>query len=304
MTRNIYIIFLSQGAIFSKRVFIKKEHFWVPDQLRDDIYELLGVVRRNVGINKFLFQGSTGTGKTESVKQIATFLNRDIFLVDFSLLIDNKLGQNAQNISQLLDKINNLIPNNNIILLIDGLDVLTRECKNQNDIDKIRKITNSFHKMLDELNEQVLLIATTNLYEQFDKDLLKRFNKVIDFNHYPKEDLIDIAEKILHTYSQELKYIKIKNIPLFKKILNKLNQIPYPDNLHKLIKILLTFSEPDDQNGYLRIMYQKVFNKKPNDIVYLLNQGFTPNEIEVLSGVAKNKEINKTLFNLKPKPSF
>lgn len=39
------------------------------------------------GINKFLFQGAPGTGKTEAVKQLARILNREIYMVDFLALL-------------------------------------------------------------------------------------------------------------------------------------------------------------------------------------------------------------------------
>ena len=44
-----------------------------------------------MGIHKFLFQGAPGTGKTEAVKQLARILNREIFMVDFSAIVDSKL---------------------------------------------------------------------------------------------------------------------------------------------------------------------------------------------------------------------
>ena len=49
------------------------------------------IPKRNIGINKFLFQGMPGTGKTEAVKQLARILDREIFMVDFSAIIDSKL---------------------------------------------------------------------------------------------------------------------------------------------------------------------------------------------------------------------
>lgn len=54
---------------------------------------MVNAISRNLGINKYLFQGAPGTGKTETAKQVARILNRDLYAVDFSAVIDSKLGQ-------------------------------------------------------------------------------------------------------------------------------------------------------------------------------------------------------------------
>ena len=40
-------------------------------------------------MNKFLFYGAPGTGKTETAKHMSRILNRDLFKVDIELLIDS-----------------------------------------------------------------------------------------------------------------------------------------------------------------------------------------------------------------------
>lgn len=49
-----------------------------------------------------------GTGKTESVYQIARILGRDLLRVDFEQLIDSRLGETAKNVSILFDEVNHL----------------------------------------------------------------------------------------------------------------------------------------------------------------------------------------------------
>lgn len=62
---------------------------------------MVNAISRNLGINKFLFQGAPGTGKTETAKQVARILNRELYSVDFSAVIDSKLGQTQKNIVAL-----------------------------------------------------------------------------------------------------------------------------------------------------------------------------------------------------------
>lgn len=66
-------------------------------------------VAHNAGINKFLFQGAPGTGKTEAVKQLARILEREIYMVDFSAIIDSKMGQTQKNMSELFKEINGFV---------------------------------------------------------------------------------------------------------------------------------------------------------------------------------------------------
>ena len=46
-------------------------HLPLPQAISDEIVGIINAVGHNAGINKFLFQGAPGTGKTESVKQVA-----------------------------------------------------------------------------------------------------------------------------------------------------------------------------------------------------------------------------------------
>ena len=68
------------------------------------------------------------------------------------------------------------------------------------------------------MNENVVLVATTNLFEHFDKALVRRFDFVVDFNRYSEKILLMIAEKMLDRYLNKLKLEK-RDIRLFRKIM-------------------------------------------------------------------------------------
>ena len=42
---------------------------------------------------------------------------------------------------------------------------------------------------LEELNQEIVVIATTNMIDYFDRALIRRFDKVIDFERYDKEEV-------------------------------------------------------------------------------------------------------------------
>ena len=42
----------------------------LPDEITGDLIGIVNAIEHHIGINKFLFQGAPGTGKTEAVKTI------------------------------------------------------------------------------------------------------------------------------------------------------------------------------------------------------------------------------------------
>lgn len=272
---------------FFERIDINNELFLLPEKITNDLLGLVNAIDRNIGINKFLFQGNPGTGKTEAVKQLARILNREIYMVNFSSVIDSKLGQTQKNLSLLFKEINSFVQPNKVIVLFDEIDAFAMDRTNQNDLREMGRVTSSLLKEFDRMNENIVLIATTNLYQHFDKALTRRFDSVIDFNRYSQEDLITIAEKLLNQYLDKLKLAK-RDIRLFRKIIKLMPQLPYPGELKNLIKTSVAFSNTNDEMDYLRRLYYTVCNEKPDDLKKLQMQNFTIREMEILVGRSKS----------------
>ena len=297
---NVFVPQINESElVFLKKIKENSEPLPLPDVIKDDIVGIINAVGHDVGINKFLFQGSPGTGKTETVKHIARLLDRELFIVDFSLIIDSKLGQTGKNIAKLFDEINSLSIPEKVVILFDEIDALALDRTDVKDVREMGRATTAVLKGLDELNEKILLIATTNLFKHFDKALIRRFDSVVDFNRYSKTDLMDIAEIILNYYIPKFKNAT-KNIRLFRKIISLMQVLPYPGELKNLIKTSLSFSSPDNEYDYLKRLYSAVYNKSENDLKVLQKQGFTVREIEILTSVSKSK-VSRELKNNKEK---
>ena len=216
----------------------------MPEVIINDITGIVNAVNYNVDMNKFLLQGVPGTGKTEAVKQIARLLDRELYMVDFSSLIDSKLGQTQKNISTMFQEINNLRHPDKVVVLFDEIDALVLDRTNSNDLRKMGRATSTFLKGLDRLNKEVVLIATTNLYKYFDKALSRRFDAIVSFDRYTHDNLMEVAEGLLDNYLKKFK-ITYKDIRLFRKIINLYEQISYPGELKNIIKTSITFSSPE-----------------------------------------------------------
>ena len=275
-----------QSAFFEK-IEAKEGMLLLPDVITQDIIGIVNAIDHRVGINKFLFQGAPGTGKTEAVKQLARILGREIYMVDFSALIDSKLGQTQKNLVELFKEINQFMQPEKVIVLFDEIDALALDRTNQNDLREMGRVTSTLLKCFDRMNENIVLVATTNLYDYFDKALVRRFDSVIDFNRYTQEDLISIAEKMLDRYLDKLKLAN-RDIRLFRKIMKLMPEIPYPGDLKNMIKTSIAFSDPRDGMDYFRRLYYAVCNEKPENLKKLQSQKFTVREIEILVGKSKS----------------
>ena len=149
--------------------------------------------------------------------------------------------------------------------------------------------TSTILKELDKLNEDVVLIATTNLFENFDKALIRRFDTVINFNRYDKDDLIEIAEIILNSLLKKFKNSG-RDMKIFKKIISNMDEIPNPGELNNLIKVSLAFSDPNNEYDYLRRLLKSTQkNLDDMNLNRLQAMGFTLREIEVLTGISKSQ---------------
>ncbi len=274
---------------FVKKIETSSKPLPLPATIKDNILGIINAIGHNAGINKFLFEGPPGTGKTESVKQIARILDRELFMVDFDSVIDCKLGQTSKNISSLFREISSVSNPHRVIILFDEIDAIAIDRINSNDLREMGRATSSVLKGLDSLNDKIVLIATTNLYKAFDKALIRRFDAVIDFGNYSRDDLIEVAEAILSDMLQKFKFAG-RNMRLFRKILNVAKNIPYPGELVNIIKTSIAFSDPSNQYDYLKRLYINFCkDSKKLDIRFMHKEGFTVREIEILTGMSKSQ---------------
>lgn len=170
--------------------------------------------------------------------------------------------------------------------MFDEIDIITLDRINSNDIREMGRCTSTILKELDrlkELNKDVIIIATTNLYSNFDKALVRRFDATIDFNRYTKDDLIEIGEHYFNLYIKNFKKVN-KDIELFKKILKRSKKLPNPSELKNIIKTSLAFSNPNNPYDYLGRLYNNLtggLNTK-SDVFMKIEEHFTSDEIEIL----------------------
>ena len=280
---------------FLEKIKFDNESLWLPDCIANDLLGIANAVSHKVGINKFIFTGKPGTGKTEASKQLARILNRELYSVDFNALIDSKLGETPKNISKLFEEINNFSNPENAIILFDEIDMLAIDRTNSNDIREMGRATSTLLKELDGVGDNVVIIATTNLYERFDKALKRRFEFAVNFDRYSKSDIVIVAENILNTSLAKFE-IKSKEKKLINKIFYLIEDKYTPGELKNVIRTAVAFSNMDDENDYLRRLYVAITKHNIEDINSLSKEGFTTREIEILTNIPKStisRNLNK-----------
>lgn len=261
----------------------------LPEAIKEDVIGIVNAVGYKAGVNKFLFEGAPGTGKTETAKQIARILERDLYMVDFDSVIDSKLGQTSKNIAALFREIHDLRYPERAIILFDEIDAIALDRMNSNDIREMGRATSGVLKGMDGLDERVILIATTNLYKAFDRAMSRRFDFMINFDRYSREDLIEVAESMMNDLLNTFKAAG-RDMRLFKKIINMYKEIPYPGDLKNVLKTSVAFSSPDSEFDYLRKLFYTINgNDYEINIGELKKRGFTIREIETLTGISKSQ---------------
>lgn len=282
---------------FLKQIDVRSvEPLNLPSEIAEDVKGIINAVNHNVGINKFLFEGLPGSGKTEAAKHIARLLDRTLFRVDFDHLIDSKLGQTNKNIATVFAEINSLPHSNRVVVLFDEIDVIALDRINSNDVREMGRVTSTILRELDrltDLNKEIVIIATTNLFSNFDKALIRRFDAVINFSRYTKQDLIEVAEYFFSSFIKHFKGIS-KDTRLFRKILSAADDLPYPGELKNIIRTSLAFSDTNSEHDYLRRLYNSLIgNLEKTEIAQLHAKGFTIREIEKLTGEPKSTVARK-----------
>lgn len=137
-----------------------------------------------------LFYGSPGTGKTETVYQLARETGRMIVSVDVTKIKDCFVGESEKNIKSLFDSYRELVKSSDVapILLFNEADAVFGVRK-EGATSAVDKMENSIQNIILQEMETLdgILIATTNLTDNLDKAFERRFLYKIKFGRPSKE---------------------------------------------------------------------------------------------------------------------
>ncbi len=172
---------------------IKEKHLFYSEQNQKElavISELLSEakwheVRNNLKENGMrqgfncLFHGAPGTGKTETVLQLARKTGRDIMQVDISTVRDKWFGETEKIVKDIFVQYGKLVKQSKRtpILLFNEADAILSVRSDLSNSHSTDKTENAIQNILLQEMENLdgIMIATTNLADNFDKAFERRF---------------------------------------------------------------------------------------------------------------------------------
>ncbi len=181
-----------------KKEELKEKHLYYDDELGREVWTLsnllseerYGLIRtalKEKGMRSgftCLFYGDPGTGKTETVYQLARATGRDIIMADVSKLKSMWVGESEKNVRELFSKYRKVVQESKVtpILLFNEADAIfgVRMSGAERAVDKMENSLQNI--ILQEMEDmQGIMIATTNLLENFDKAFERRFLYKVKF---------------------------------------------------------------------------------------------------------------------------
>ena len=166
---------------------LEKEVNLLSNSLNNDNFNKLQDRLTNLNLTKgvaAIFYGSPGTGKTETVHQIAKATGRDILLVDISQSKSMWFGESEKRVKEIFDnyrKICNSSENIPILLFNEADAILNK--RQENSQSNVGQTENAIQNiLLEELEKfEGIMIATTNLEGNLDPAYERRFLFKIKF---------------------------------------------------------------------------------------------------------------------------
>lgn len=153
-----------------------------------------------------LFYGGPGTGKTETVLQLARQTGRDLMQVDLANIRSKWVGESEKNIKAIFDTYRHFVKNceRTPILFFNEADAVISK-RNEGVERAVDKMENSIQNIiLQEIeNLEGILIATTNLTSNMDSAFERRFLYKIEFKKPSAEAKRAIWQTMIPSLSAE-----------------------------------------------------------------------------------------------------
>ena len=154
-----------------------------------------------------LFYGAPGTGKTETVLQLARQTGRDIMQVNISQIKSCWVGESEKNIKGLFDNYRELVKKSEVtpILLFNEADAIINK-RMEGAQSAVNKMENSIQNIILQEMENLdgILIATTNLAGNMDKAFERRFLYKIKFERPTLEARMSIWHTMMPTLEEDV----------------------------------------------------------------------------------------------------
>ena len=155
-----------------------------------------------------LFFGAPGTGKTETVLQIARQTGRDIMQIDIAAMRDKYVGESEKNIKAVFTRYREVCRQSEVmpILFFNEADaIFSRRTTIGNTNASVEKMDNAIQNIILQEMEELdgILIATTNLTNNLDDAFERRFLFKIEFKKPGEEVKVKLWRSMLEDITED-----------------------------------------------------------------------------------------------------
>lgn len=148
-------------------------------------------------LNATLLYGESGVGKTAFSRYVAYKLGLPYLYVNFSRMLDSYLGGTAKNLTNLFNYINQ----QKCVVMLDEIDSLAvkREYGGGGASAEVSRSTTCLLQLLDAVTNDHVIIAATNLIEDVDTAVKRRFTEKHELHRLSSED----NERFIRQYLED-----------------------------------------------------------------------------------------------------
>jgi len=172
--------------------------------------------------SKIIFFGPPGCGKSLTAHALAGALKLPLYTVRFDSVIGAYLGQTATHLRQLFQ----FAETNECVLLFDEIDALGKRRGNPTEVGELDRIVIALMQELELSEIRGLVVATSNLPENLDAALWRRFDLQVRF---PSPNRREVAQFVRAK-------AKAFGVTLSKKLLNQASSLKSYADIEKLIE--------------------------------------------------------------------
>lgn len=150
-------------------------------------------------INRVLFCGPPGCGKTMTANALAKELGLPIAYVHLDGLVSSYLGQTGTNIRKIFE----FVKGKRIMLFLDEFDAIAKKRDDSHELGELKRVVTTLLQNMDEMPANVFLVAATNHHHLLDPAIWRRFDISILLDEPNEMQRQQMIEKSLQDFLKE-----------------------------------------------------------------------------------------------------
>ena len=149
---------------------------------------------------RILLHGPPGCGKTLGAERLAWSTGLSLHRVRFETLLSSFFGETSSNLHRVFEE----AKKSPCALFLDECDTIASSRIMRNDVGEVPRIVNMLLQLLEDYSGDGLVIAATNLTENLDRALFRRFDEVIQMDLPSTEEIARLLEMSLSAMDKDI----------------------------------------------------------------------------------------------------